>query len=173
MNQPHHKIRQRFSQTLAALVTIGILSLHQAKAANVFWDSNGPTPGAGDPATGTWGTTNIWNTDTTGGAGTFSSTVGAANDAFFSAGSDGSRQAPSPSRPPARAFPAPPPSTSSRPRLRRASASRSRASFPPPTSSITTSRRSSSTSTTSSRPSGARCIPSGAGWSTVTPGMTG
>lgn len=88
MNQTHHKIRQRLSQTLAALVTIGLLCLHQANAANVFWDSNGTTPGAGDPATGTWGTTNIWNTDTTGGAGTFSSTVGAANDAFFSAGSD-------------------------------------------------------------------------------------
>jgi fibronectin-binding autotransporter adhesin len=65
-----------------------LATLPSARAVNVFWDSNGPTAGAGDPATGTWGVDSFWNTDTTGGAGTFTTAVGAANDAFFSAGSD-------------------------------------------------------------------------------------
>jgi autotransporter-associated beta strand protein len=65
-----------------------VATLPTAQAANVFWDSNGSTAGAGDPATGNWGVDSFWNTDTTGGAGTFTTAVGSANDAFFSAGSD-------------------------------------------------------------------------------------
>jgi autotransporter-associated beta strand protein len=89
---PNPSICCRRSSSSAALLPAiaGLLLtlLPGTQAANVFWDSNGSTAGAGNPANGTWGTTNIWNTDSAGGAGTFSSTVGSANDAFFSAGTD-------------------------------------------------------------------------------------
>jgi Metallo-peptidase family M12B Reprolysin-like/Viral BACON domain len=51
--------------------------------ASFYWDSNVAT--AGTP-TGTWRTSNFWNTNSTGGAGTFSSTTANTADLFFVAG---------------------------------------------------------------------------------------
>ena len=73
---------------LSLITGLLLATVPAAQAANIFWDSNGSTAGAGDPATGTWGVDSFWNTDTTGGAGTFTTAVGSANDAFFSAGTD-------------------------------------------------------------------------------------
>lgn len=67
---------------------VGILTLQQAHAADVFWDTDGTTSGPGSTTpSGTWdGTNTFWNTDSTGGAGTLSADPGTANTAVFSAG---------------------------------------------------------------------------------------
>jgi autotransporter-associated beta strand protein len=52
----------------------------------LYWDSNGPTAGAGATPAGAWGTNNFWSTDPNGGAATAAWTVG--DTAVFSAGTD-------------------------------------------------------------------------------------
>jgi hypothetical protein len=37
-----------------------------AHSANLYWDSNGSTAGAGATPTGTWGTNSFWNTTNNG-----------------------------------------------------------------------------------------------------------
>ncbi len=69
----------------AAALIAHVGNLH---AANLYWDANGATTGAGTAVTGNWGTSNFWNTDSTGGAGTFSTSIAATDTAVFSAGSD-------------------------------------------------------------------------------------
>jgi hypothetical protein len=54
--------------------------------AQLYWDTNGSTAGAGATANGTWGTSNFWNTDSTGGAGTFSIPTANTDNLFFVAG---------------------------------------------------------------------------------------
>jgi fibronectin-binding autotransporter adhesin len=51
-------------------------------AATLYWDSNGATAGFGN-TTGTWGTSNFWNDDSTGGLGTFTATTTSADTANF------------------------------------------------------------------------------------------
>jgi fibronectin-binding autotransporter adhesin len=62
---------------------------NSAHAQNLYWDSNGATAGAGATPTGTWGTSNFWNTDSTGGAGTFSIPTANTDNLFFVAGPSG------------------------------------------------------------------------------------
>jgi autotransporter-associated beta strand protein len=69
------------------LIAIGLLLAPKAGAANdLYWDTNGTTPDTGNSSTGTWGTSNFWNTDSTGGAGTLQTTTTNTNDVHFSAG---------------------------------------------------------------------------------------
>jgi hypothetical protein len=49
------------------LNTSALLAISYAHATNLYWDSNSTTAGAGATPTGTWGTSNFWNTDPTGG----------------------------------------------------------------------------------------------------------
>ncbi|MFA6962555.1 MAG: autotransporter-associated beta strand repeat-containing protein [Opitutaceae bacterium] len=63
-------------------------SLPLAQATPLYWDSNSTAAGAGTTPTGTWGTSNFWNTDSAGGSGTFSAATTSADDVFFSAGAD-------------------------------------------------------------------------------------
>jgi len=74
----------------AALATLGLAM--QAEATSLFWDTNGVSVGAGNPATGTWDTaTANWNTDSTGAAGGTIAAYpidGSAADVIFSAGTD-------------------------------------------------------------------------------------
>ena len=52
-----------------------------------YWDSNGTAAGTGDTPNGTWGTSNYWNSDPTGGtAGTFITTTGSADNLYFVVG---------------------------------------------------------------------------------------
>jgi hypothetical protein len=70
-------------------VLAAILVGGNAWAANLYWDSNGTTAGAGDTPTGTWGSSAFWNTDSTGGAGgAFQTATLGTDDLFFSAGAD-------------------------------------------------------------------------------------
>ncbi len=85
--------RSRLGRRLLGLLFAGtILSgFASAEAAdvNLYWDTNGTAAGSGAP-TGTWGTSNFWNTDPLGGAaGAFSTATTASNDVFFSAGTTG------------------------------------------------------------------------------------
>ncbi len=64
-----------------------VLALSATAAhAQLYWDTNGSTAGAGATANGTWGTSNFWNTDSTGGAGTFSTSTVNTDNLFFVAG---------------------------------------------------------------------------------------
>ena len=66
------------------------LAAHPAHAVDLYWDINSIIAGSGGPTpSGSWGTalTSNWNTDSTGGAGTFQSTT-ATDDLHFSAGTD-------------------------------------------------------------------------------------
>ncbi|MFV0338376.1 MAG: autotransporter-associated beta strand repeat-containing protein [Chthoniobacterales bacterium] len=57
-----------------------------ADAQLLYWDANGSTAGSGSAPAGTWGSNAYWNTDSTGGAGTFSTATTSSNDLYFSAG---------------------------------------------------------------------------------------
>jgi autotransporter-associated beta strand protein len=63
------KARTKLFSAIAACSVLFLAG--QASAQNLYWDSNGTTAGFGN-TTGNWGTDNFWNTDITGGAGTFS-----------------------------------------------------------------------------------------------------
>jgi|GEM_PF-4196098 len=78
LTSPHRKF------ILASSILLAIAG--QAAAGNLYWDSNGATPGAGTSPVGTWGTSAFWSTDPTGSSatGAWSST----EVAVFSAGSD-------------------------------------------------------------------------------------
>ncbi|MEI8038702.1 MAG: autotransporter-associated beta strand repeat-containing protein, partial [Verrucomicrobiota bacterium] len=73
---------------LSALALIGFtFVMAGAQATPLYWDSNGATAGAGTTPTGTWGTSNFWNTDPTGGAGgAFQIPSTSADNLYFSAG---------------------------------------------------------------------------------------
>ena len=61
-----------------------------ALQASIYWDTNGSTGGAGNPATGTWdaATTSNWTTDLTGASATSTFDALADTDVVFSAGTD-------------------------------------------------------------------------------------
>ncbi|MCX6962638.1 MAG: hypothetical protein NTZ08_09345 [Verrucomicrobia bacterium] len=73
---------------LLAAVTFCALPCASLKAANLYWDSNGATAGAGATPNGTWGVNSFWNTAAAGTAGTFSTGMTQADDGYFSAGTD-------------------------------------------------------------------------------------
>ena len=54
--------------------------------ADLYWDANGNTVGAGGTPSGTWGISNFWNTNSTGAAGTFSNSTAITSNLFFVAG---------------------------------------------------------------------------------------
>ncbi|MCX6955928.1 MAG: autotransporter-associated beta strand repeat-containing protein [Verrucomicrobia bacterium] len=71
------------------VVGLAVLAPSARSQTTVYWDLNGTTAGAGTTPTGAWNTAGaaFWNTNSTGGAGTFASwTQG--NHAVFSAGTD-------------------------------------------------------------------------------------
>lgn len=82
--KPNARLRSLLHAASSAL-----LSMTFASAATLYWDANDTADGSGDTPTGTWGSSNFWNTDATGGAsGAFQIATAAADDLFFSAGSD-------------------------------------------------------------------------------------
>ena len=54
--------------------------------ASLYWDDNGSTSGAGSTPTDIWGTNSKWNTNASGGAGTFSINTANTANLFFVAG---------------------------------------------------------------------------------------
>ncbi|MEK7949706.1 beta strand repeat-containing protein [Luteolibacter soli] len=78
----------RSASTRLAIIHAGVVAFAPsfAAATNLYWDNNGATAGTTATPTGTWGTSNFWNTDAAGGAGTLSTVTTAADDVFFSAG---------------------------------------------------------------------------------------
>jgi autotransporter-associated beta strand protein len=84
-------VRSRLGRLGAAAIAAHCLGLPSANAINIFWDTNGTNDGPGTTPTGAWdGVALNWTTNSLGGeAGAFFATVGSTNDAFFSAGTDG------------------------------------------------------------------------------------
>lgn len=78
-------------RSLLAAAAFGAVALAAvwASAADLFWDTNGPTPGSGS-ATGTWGPDAFWNTDPAGGGdGTFTTDTTADDNLLIAAGTNG------------------------------------------------------------------------------------
>jgi len=77
------------TRALVALTLVAVSSV-SVPAAEVYWDANGPSSGGSSDftASGTWGSSEFWNTDPDGGAGTFSTAVDFGDTAVFSAGND-------------------------------------------------------------------------------------
>ncbi|MEI6714975.1 MAG: autotransporter-associated beta strand repeat-containing protein, partial [Verrucomicrobiota bacterium] len=74
--------------TMLVLVAFAASSA-PAFAVSLYWDTNGTAAGSNDSTSGIWGSSNFWNTDSTGGAGgAFQSTTTSADDLFFSAASN-------------------------------------------------------------------------------------
>jgi fibronectin-binding autotransporter adhesin len=73
------------SVTRAALILCSLPMV--VTAAEVHWDSNGTTAGAGATPTGNWGTSAFWSADSTGSSATVTS-WNTADTAVFAAGSD-------------------------------------------------------------------------------------
>jgi fibronectin-binding autotransporter adhesin len=74
---------------LAALVIAFLAAPGGLSAGTYYWDTNGATPGAGNPANGTWsggGTT--WSTNSTGSTANATYTTLNTDDLWFSAGTD-------------------------------------------------------------------------------------
>ncbi|EDY20865.1 autotransporter-associated beta strand repeat protein [Chthoniobacter flavus Ellin428] len=59
-----------------------------ARGASLYWDTNGTTAGSG-AATGTWGSSAFWSTDSTGSSATTGTLPANGDDVFFSAGTNG------------------------------------------------------------------------------------
>jgi fibronectin-binding autotransporter adhesin len=72
------------------LIAIAFLLAPKARAANdLYWDANGTAAnGATTTATGTWGTSNFWNSSSTGTGGTLQTTTANTNDLHFSSGTN-------------------------------------------------------------------------------------
>jgi len=77
-----------FSRLLAAAVLVLCLGPQSARAVDYYWDTNGATAGSG-AATGTWGTSTFWTTDSAGTIGTSAYAGDNTSDIFFSAGANG------------------------------------------------------------------------------------
>jgi fibronectin-binding autotransporter adhesin len=76
-----------FSGMKKALLALALLSLiGRIGLADLYWDSNADTPGAGTTPNGTWGTDTFWSADPAGAAATAGWTSG--ETAVFSAGTD-------------------------------------------------------------------------------------
>lgn len=77
------------SLAASALASVVALAAVMASAqSTLYWDTNGTTDGSG-AATGTWGTSNFWNTDSTGGAGgAFQTSTTSLDNLFISAGTN-------------------------------------------------------------------------------------
>ena len=57
-------------------------------ANDLYWDANGTVANTGTTATGTWGTSNFWNTSSTGTGGTLQTSTANTNDVHFSSGTN-------------------------------------------------------------------------------------
>ena len=76
------------TQPVLILFLASLLAASSASA-QLYWDTNGTTAGAGGTPTGTWGVDNFWNTDSTGGAaGAFQIPTLGTDVVVFSAGTD-------------------------------------------------------------------------------------
>ncbi len=81
----------RLSFPLATAIVV-LLSASSAQAATLYWDTNGTGTAGSGAATGTWGTSVFWTTDSTGanvGSPVLTATTINADDLFFSAGTNG------------------------------------------------------------------------------------
>ena len=67
-------------------VLYGLIAVASAQAATYYWDTNGGSAGAGDTPEGIWGSNSFWNTNSTGGTGSFITTSGTGDALNFVAG---------------------------------------------------------------------------------------
>lgn len=82
------KPKLRYCLPLASFIAV-LLASPAAHAASLYWDGNSTTIGAGTAPAGTWGSSNFWNTDMTGGSsGALQTTTLTTDDLFFAAGAD-------------------------------------------------------------------------------------
>ena len=74
----------------ALIAAVSVAAPQSALATNLYWDVNAAATGATNSTTaaGTWGTGILWNTDSTGGGGTFTATTTLDDDLTFSAGTN-------------------------------------------------------------------------------------
>lgn len=81
-----HKTPTLVTATLTAALAFATLTGPSAFGADLYWDSNGTAPGAGNTPSGIWGIDNFWNTDAagTGTPGSYADN----SDVIFAAGSD-------------------------------------------------------------------------------------
>jgi autotransporter-associated beta strand protein len=87
-NRSLDRRRREKSLILAASILASLIAI-RAEAADLYWDGNGTgAAGAGTAPAGTWGSSNFWNTSSSGSGGALQSTTLATEDVFFSAGSD-------------------------------------------------------------------------------------
>ena len=87
-NRPHfaRPLSSSIARLCSVLSVVAASVVPHAQAANdLYWDTNGILADTGATA-GIWGLNNFWNTDSTGGAGTFSLTTTSINDLHFFAG---------------------------------------------------------------------------------------
>ncbi|MCE9609012.1 MAG: autotransporter-associated beta strand repeat-containing protein [Chthoniobacter sp.] len=85
---PRQISRRILSGGIAAVCAVAILGGSSARAATLYWDTNGTTLGSGG-ATGTWGTSTFWSTDLLGLSVTTGTVPTSADDAIFSVGTNG------------------------------------------------------------------------------------
>ena len=82
----------RFGKLFIGLLSVACFAIHSAQATTLYWDTNGTGTAGSGAATGTWGTSVFWTTDSTGanvGSPTLTATTVQADDLFFSAGTTG------------------------------------------------------------------------------------
>jgi len=80
-------MKPRFLATPFATALAALLATQAIHATPLYWDSNAIAAGAGSTYSGTWGTSNFWNSDSTGGAGgTFQIPTTANDNLYFVAG---------------------------------------------------------------------------------------
>ena len=75
----------KYSRGLA-LSVLTLIGASQALGVTYYWDTNTTIAGAGATPTGTWGTSNFWNTDPFGVTNTFTTATAAADNLYFVAG---------------------------------------------------------------------------------------
>ncbi len=76
--------RSTFGKLVIGITTVVLFTAQSLVGATLYWDVNGATAGF-STVVGAWnGTSNLFNTDSTGGAGTLSAVVGSTNDLFIS-----------------------------------------------------------------------------------------
>jgi len=85
---PRQTSRRILAGGIAAVCAVALLGGSSARAATLYWDTNGVTAGSG-AATGTWGTSTFWSTDPLGLSATANTGITNADDAIFSAGTNG------------------------------------------------------------------------------------
>ena len=85
---PRISVKNELGSLLAAALVVIVFASSSAFAANLYWDGNGTSAGAGTAPAGTWGSSAFWSTSSAGTATTANTLTTTADQLVFSAGSD-------------------------------------------------------------------------------------